>query len=500
MLTSSFSNRVRFRPAISAEVYFLLLIIVLRGLLYAALHFAGYFYGITWDTFSRTDLSWQWGLHPYFAPGNDNWLPLQFWLNGIVYRLLSPWVSTSTLLVPVLLNHLFFVGALTITYLAARRLAGPTAAAWAAVLALIFPLDVFVSYSALAEPIYGFFILLAGMCLFSAPGRLTQLPNKYLIGLACLGLLAATTHYIAWFLVLAISLLLAVNTLLATLNRQWARVAICSGSLLLCGLFPAVWLYINWRDFGGPLHFAQISSSQQAGYIGLMPISQRLTIVPSVFLTSLSAMGLAGLGAAVIICAIRKTPGAWRYLLPAAFVFAMLWTATLLALAAPYQEPRYLTVYGWVLIPYLAAVIVRAGQSKAVWIKSAVSIAVIALLAANLIAIFRFSNSFGLDVRDVADRAGVWLRAQPAGARVILETDSYAERGVIPIVAGYPYRFLQVDTADVRGHQEQPALWLNTQAQDWLAIVKDSGFASRAHSQGLYVDRIGAYFVVTSAP
>lgn len=146
-------------------VIYLLLPIAIRVVLYSLLRSSGYFYGIPWDTFSRTHLSWQWAQHPYFAPSDVYWVPLQFWIVGFAYRLARPWLETSSILVPVFVNNMFLIGSMVITYLTSLRLGNRPAALLALLLASLFAGDVFVSYSGLSEPILIFFILLVVMSL-----------------------------------------------------------------------------------------------------------------------------------------------------------------------------------------------------------------------------------------------------------------------------------------------------------------------------------------------
>jgi hypothetical protein len=56
-------------------------LLVLAGMvarlgIYVGLAEKGWFYGVPWDTFSRTHLAWQWAQRPYFAAGDLYWLPL----------------------------------------------------------------------------------------------------------------------------------------------------------------------------------------------------------------------------------------------------------------------------------------------------------------------------------------------------------------------------------------------------------------------------------------
>lgn len=472
------------------------LAIALRVLFYVALDAAGYFYGTPWDTFTRTQLAWLWARDPYFASGAGYWLPLQFWLAGGLFALLRPWIETSTILVPVLVNQVFFAGSLFATCLAARHLGGVVAARWAAFLAATFPLDILVSYSGVAEPIYTCSILWVGYLLLRFPETPVDRQSRHVLWAGAAVLVAAATHYMGWFLALFAVGGLGALAVRFIARRQASQAAACSLAIAMCVLFPVLWLFSNWRQWGDPWHFIQVAAEYQAGSTGRLPLLERLTIPARTFVTSLSALGVAGLAAAVMVIRVWKDSRSALYLAPAVFVFAMMWVATARAFAAPYEEPRYMVPFGWALIPYVATVVTRAWQTKDGHWRAVVAVVLVALGADSVRGTFSFSNSFGPDVREVAQRAGEWLGTRSGTARVVVEDESFAETGVIPVVAGHPHRFVHVSDAQVRDQAGDPGAFLDARATEWLAIVRDDSFAAAARSQGLRVDRVGGYFLV----
>jgi hypothetical protein len=135
--------------------------VVLRFFIYVWLYSKGYFYGIPWDSFSRTLMSYEWSKHPFFAPSDGYWLPLQFYIVGSIYKIIRPLNSTSDILVPIIINNIFFVGSLIITFSLVRNIVRKIVSAFLCILVAVFAGDIFVSYTALSEPILIFFILLA---------------------------------------------------------------------------------------------------------------------------------------------------------------------------------------------------------------------------------------------------------------------------------------------------------------------------------------------------
>lgn len=475
----------------------LVLAVAARVSIYFYLYVSGYFYGLPWDTFSRTDLSWQWAQRPYFSPADGYWVPLQFWIVGVTYIISRPFIgNSSNILVPVAVNNLFFVGSLVVTFLAARRMGGLAAALLALSFAVLFPADVFVSYSALAEPIYIFCILSVGLVLFNSFSHArTGQPRYDGIWLGIISLVASAAHFIGWLLSLFVTTCLLALTVLSLSRKQFEQTALNVLGVALCIFFPILWLTNNWLEWGDPLHFVRIASEYQSGYVGGIGIRQRFLMPLEILWQIFPALVVLGVLSAVLV--IRKERRSAVYLAPAAFLFAMLWGATVLAFTNPYQEPRYMVVFGWALIPYVAALF-ALGWWESVWSKMTAAILALLILVAGLFGMSSFSNSFGPDVSQTAARAGQWL-VQSANARVIIQSESFAESGVIPVVAGYPDRFIKADGMRLRAHSEDPAQYFQSLAAEWLAIVKDEEFANHAHSRGLNVEQVGAYFVISES-
>ena len=464
--------------------------IVVRLGIYVGLSQAGWFYGVPWDTFSRTYLAWQWAQRPYFAAGDMYWLPLQFWLVGAAYVLLRPLTSNaSDLLVPVAVNNLFTAGSLALTALTAAELGGLLAAVLACLLAATFAQDVWVSYSGLAEPIYIFFILLAGRLVL----RHWYSP-AFPVSLGVVGLGAGATHYIGWFLAAFCAIAIGIRMALYPQARQGRGLALSLGGLLLCGLFPTLWLAANWRVWGDPFHPLKVAAVYQAPYAGRLGLEERLVALAR---TALEVIGLlAPVGAAGVLRVLTRRPGAVRYLLPGFWVLGLVWLASAAGLAAPFQEPRYLTFVGWLLIPFAGALL---GGLWARGRTGRVAAAILAggLLATGLYQTFHFSNSFGPDLAEVGRRAGVFLRENPS-SRVAVEVASlepladYGERGVLPVVAGFPDRFDFV----VGKTPEAAEVLLGRAWSGDLVITANLATARLASASGLRVEAVGRYFLV----
>lgn len=308
-----------------------------------------------------------------------------------------------------------------------------------------------------------------------------------MIGCGTIALCAAATHLIGWFLAGFLLAYAGVELVRSTANRRLLPSVQYAVGGALCVVFPILWMTMNYVVWGNPLHFTQHALQAQADYIGQLPVIQRFAIPPLIFFQALPAICATGIISVAMI--FRQDRRSVVYTAPAGFVFLSLWASTVMAFTAPYQEPRYMVVFGWVLIPFIAVAASRIWQRRASWSRAVVVIAVATIVITNVVEVFSFSNSFGPDIQEVAERAGAWLRAQDPNAQVLVQADSFAERGVIPVVAGYPDRFRCVDHVDWSG-----------QAGEWLAIVKDSQVADQAQANGLYVEQIGAYFLISTEP
>lgn len=462
--------------------------LIIRILIYFALDRAGWFYGIPWDTFSRTYLAWQWAQHPYFAARDVYWPPLQFWLIGVIYVVLRPLIgNTSSLLVPVAVNNLFFVGSLLVISLVTRAIGGTVGVAMTTILAVTLAADVFVSYSALADPIYIFFILLGSWLIFRR-----WLSRTFPLELGLVGWATTATHYIGWFAGLFWIGVLGWRGSRSLLRRDAGGVAGSLVGILLIVAFPVLWMFKNWQVWNDPFHFLEIAKNYQAGYVGSLPVFERVLVVPATLLQNIGFLIPAGILAGLWLMvqgdrrlAIFASTTIW--------VFGCVWITTAAGMSAPYQEPRYLLLVGWILIPMLCGALSQMWTKGSWLIRMGLIVIVLGLAAAGLIATFRFSNSFDADVRNLGLKLGAELRRSP-DSKVVVEVDSdtglgaFAERGVVPVVSGFPnhFEFVSGVTGDQLASHARLGDFVVTKSLDKAVVLLANGFE---------VEQIGKYFV-----
>lgn len=444
------------------------LALLLRIGLDIALVNRGYFFGKPWDTFTRTYWAWRWAQHPFVSIPDDFWMPLQFWLVGLGYvvRRFLTGAETSSLGVPAITNHLFFIGSLILVSWIALQLNGRRSAFLAPILAASLAGDVWATFSGLSEPMSIFFTLgfsVAFMNWMKHQENPSAQGGDWL-WMSLAAILAALTHLSGWFLVVFELGLGGVNAVLA-LRRRSLKIF----PLVLAGLpvfVPLGWLYMNWHDFGDPFHFIHLSTAAQASYAGQESLIRRFLTVPLV--TWITTPLLVTVGLIAIFRELRRSGlrhGA--YLLPGLVHFALLILTSTLALSAANQEPRYVGVYLWLLIPGVAAwltdqvpkLVQTAGQRRLMpnlygwgwWLRV---IAIVGIFLVGIWQTFTFQNSFDPQVQQIAVATGEWLASKPG--KVLIENISFAERVVIPVIAGYPDRFDRHTSQEIATLLAQP--------------------------------------------
>jgi hypothetical protein len=470
----------------------ILLAIVIRAGTYLWLHEAGYFYGMAWDSFSRTLLAYRWSEAPCFYCYGGYWMPLQYWLVGSIYGLIEPILDRSEIHVPVAVNNLFWIGSLWVTYRIGERISGKAAGLIACVLAAWFAGDIFVTYTALSEPVLIFFMLLTSCLLVDFLHASPEEKGTAALKLGAAALLASATHYVGWFAALcaAFFLLAAAIDALRKRERHWL---VYLGAALLCMAMLLVWMGFTYQAYGDPLRSVQVAREYQLEGVGAFSPGERLLLPLRVLVGKFTGITVAGMLSIYFV--YRKTPRSLWYLALPAFVLGLLWASTALGLSAPDQEPRYLVFWGWATLPYIAYTIVTLWQRPELLWKFAVALGVFLLLFENALDLRSFENYFGADVRDAGVQAELFLK-EGEGHEVLLEGNTFQERWVIPVVSGHPERVSLISANELEKNWDETAAELLSPERDRLVIVKSNRFVKLARELGLTVSRIGQYFVI----
>ena len=473
----------------------LLVVIAIRLLIYVWLYLHGYFYGIPWDSFSRTMLSYEWSQHPYFAPSDGYWLPLQFWLTGSIYYLIRFWNSTSDIVVPVVINNVFFIGSIIIIYLFTYKITGEILFAFlACLIASIFAGDVFVTYTALSEPILIFLMLLSSYLFYDLIINNKNISTKSLLWLTVAVFFASATHYIGWFLAIFIVIFLFAYLFEAIVNKKKIKVYWIIIGIMICGLMPSLWLLNNYLIWGNPLRPIQFAKQMQQPYIGQMSLFTRFLITPKVIVKEFYPIAIPGFLALIFL--VFKKPKVLLFTLPTIFVLGMIWLSTWFALSAPYQEPRYLVFICWTLIPIMAIVIYYVWKTKIWPLRIFILSILLLILCLNIQGISSFKNSFDNNVKIVAYLAKDWFTVHPGSGRIFINQDSFAETGVIPVISGYPDRIILLSNNEINEADANPIHFFEQKASVWMCITKNKSFAMDAKQAGLVVNQKGVYYLI----
>ncbi len=470
----------------------ILLAAAVRLGIYLWMHSAGYFYGTAWDTFTRTIQAQAWSYAPCFYCFDGYWLPLQYWVVGTVFGLLRPVIQTTEILVPVAVNNLFWIGSLWITYRIGERIGGKWAGLIACALAAFFSGDVFVTYTALSEPILIFFILLTSYTLVEFIQADPEKKGIAALKLGAAALLGTATHYIGWFLALFVSFFL-LSAMVKSLRKKEKRSMLFLTAVLLCGIIPLIWLLYSYQRYGDVLHSVQIARIYQVAGVGALPTGNRFLLPIQVLMGRFAAITIAG--CLSIFYVYRRERRALSYIAAPAFILGMIWLTTVLGLSAPNQEPRYLVFWCWACLPYIAYAGVSIWQRPGVPGKLVVLFGLFTLLMVNILEIRNFKNSFGADVRDAGGQAELFLKQAPEH-RVLIEGKTTTERFVIPTLSGYPDRVNMISNDELGKKWGDATEALLSPDQDLLLIVQHNRFVKRARSLGLTVKKIGHYFII----
>jgi len=260
---------------------------------------------LTWDDFTRAALAQQWAAEPFFTP-DLVWLPLPFWINGLVFKVVGTGFRSDPLALIAVVNTTAIVLTALLVGWAACRVFRSIAGGLLAYTAILYsPWGFFTSLSGLAEPLY--YLAIAGVVACFVWWKDTGRIAAVVAGSAAL-FLASAMRYEGWWLAAAWVLVIAGPDLLrwwrGRPDRKLAASLPLLGATLIPFAAPAGWMVVNLVRTGNPLFFATESARYFLSAYGndlFDSIPERLTYYP------LSLLRSAPLLLAVIAWA------AWRY-------------------------------------------------------------------------------------------------------------------------------------------------------------------------------------------
>lgn len=464
---------------------FFAIAIFIRVILYFFLYSRGYFYGKSWDTFSRTLLSYYWSLDPYFAPSDGYWLPLQFWINGLVFLAIRPWYPYSSLAVPLVINNLFFIGSLLITYKILSAFTFDRSFSSLGLWALsFFSADIFITFSGLCEPMLNFLFLASSYYLYKL---LTTNHQKYIIAISIVSLLASATHYIGWFLSLFFVLFffgwITKNWLISRKVEVTYFVPLFSSIIM-----PVIWLTNAYLRFGSPLYPLQVIRYMEKPYLGHMDFLSRALLIPKVMFLDIGVISIIG-SIALVIFSLKKDRKI-LVSLPSCFVLFLLWITTTSGASNPYREPRYLVFYGWVVYPLIVSLVRELTSRKAGLVIIFIVFAV--YIVQNFVQLVNYENSFNRSLEIVSLEIRPWCYKQSNDLPIIIISNSFAESGVLPVLSGCPDRILTL----TKSQFTEKVSSIIFERKCTLIVTKSKSIAEQAHIQQMTYKKIGRYFII----
>ncbi|MCX7878389.1 MAG: glycosyltransferase family 39 protein [Ignavibacteria bacterium] len=200
---------------------------------------------LTADDYSRTVISWEWLQDPRIYSGV--WLSMHFWISGVFI-----WLFNDLIAGPVAASILFSSLTLIFLYLTFEMIFGKTVAVLSSLIYCVFPFQVWLSSSAMPEPIFFFFITFSFYCFLLWYKTKDRKPFALLISVVSLGF-ANLLRYEGWFFTASFIILIAY---LCISNKEKSRTFAVN---IFISLIPVAsilwWLYQNFADYGDALYF-----------------------------------------------------------------------------------------------------------------------------------------------------------------------------------------------------------------------------------------------------
>ncbi len=216
---------------------------------------------LTWDDFSRVEISQGWAHNPYVI-ADLVWLPLPTWINGLSFALFGDSFTTNPMALTAIVNTSAVIITALVSAWAAWLIFKSRSGALLVLTVILFaPWGVFLGGSGLAEPLYYLAVAVAALSAVAwiKTGRL------WALSVGSVAIAAATAmRYEGWWLAASWFGLAVIDTLRArgdlgrvrSLVHAWPRIAVAASPFLV----PAGWMAVNYARTGSPLYFAQQSA------------------------------------------------------------------------------------------------------------------------------------------------------------------------------------------------------------------------------------------------
>lgn len=245
-----FDRLKRILVSISAsQLYIILSLLLIKTVFQIILLRSGMMW-LTADDYSRTVISWDWLQSPRIYSGV--WLSPHFWLNGLFIFFFK-----DLTLSPILVSTLFSCLMLIYFYLLTEKLFDKSVAYLSSLVLCVFPFQVWLSTSAMPEPVFFFFITFTVYYFIIWYTKYnSEDDNKswlYLIISATGLMLACLFRYEGWFFSITFILLVSY---ISFKKERFTSAALINLALSLISLLGAAWwLLQNYIDYSDPFFF-----------------------------------------------------------------------------------------------------------------------------------------------------------------------------------------------------------------------------------------------------
>jgi len=416
------------------------------------------------DSISRSLISLMWSNDPFLIwhPNAETsvWLPLPFYINGVILMI---WDDFS--LVPRLASFILSMASLAVFYSLSRRLFSKEVSLAALACFAVYTMHIKHGNIASSESIFIFFIL-ASIYFYE---RLLRQSRWFVVAALSVSLAgAAMTRFETWLL----PPFMIVASILSSRNSEDPpRIATVRSMIIasvLPGLFILSWMYGSHREFGDASYSLHEASAEHAALATAFAESgSKLRVViynaafwPGILLTGLSPLIFAAGIWGMIRGAIGKQGIAWvvfAALILAIYYYKSIVTGELAPLA------RYTILPGTIMCLFAGLGIsdfagrIRPARSTTIVFTILITGLVWAVLLSG-----RFIDSGDSRVRKLASVSPVthypgslspaiaWLgdNAGPTD-KIIFSTQAYASNSIIMYSGLDPYRVVPVDEQDV---------------------------------------------------
>ena len=216
--------------------------------------------GLRWltaDDYSRTVISWDWLQSPRIYSGV--WLSMHFWLEGIFI-----WIFNDLTLGPVICNTFFSLLTLVFLYLTFERIFTKQVAFISTLIYCVFPFQVWLSVSAMPEPVFFFFVIFSVYYFVIWYQKHDYKNSIQYIMISAVSLnIANLLRYEGWFFTVAFIIMIGILSYRKNKSNRQFYINIAYSLLSVISILW--WLYLNNRDYGDAFFFIKETNKIYAG-------------------------------------------------------------------------------------------------------------------------------------------------------------------------------------------------------------------------------------------